>query len=622
MKESQFIQQNHADWEALEQLLKQPRKDADELQRLFVKTSSDLSYARSFFPRRSVTLYLNNLTQEVFDSIRSQEEKFSFKVIVDFFRRTLPYEIYRSRNAFIVSFLVFTTAVIIGAVSSAHNEDFLAVVVGDSYVEMTEDNINEGDPMAVYKDTDSNEMFFGITMNNIRVAFFAFVSGLAAIFGTILILITNGIMLGAFQYFFYAKGLFMTSFLTIWIHGTIEISAIIIAGAAGIVLGHGLLFPGTYSRAVSLQIAAQRGIRIILGTVPLFIIAGFLESFVTRLTEMPSILKVAIIGGSLLLIIGQWVIFPILQYRRGFYLDPELVIEPSHFLKPEKQDRDFGNLAEIVAAAMAQFRDNLGKLTKFVVLPGVLFFSVVHYFCIRFNIDRFKDIEYAENVEATFSIHSFSDGGFPMFLIMIFFYTFMLLVIRMIFSNGETTWRNLALEAKHYGGPILIAVTLLLLAQFVSTGAFVTLILVIVLPVHLLAVIFELTQKGSHPIKELWKSYARAMQTWLTYFPLYLLIGLFLSIFAFGLVSGLSGLIVQYFTWHQIFELQRANSFFFQQFFLYLLYMFLVPLFYLMLVNRANANERIMTASDLRSRMDSFGQDGKVFESPKVLKGI
>ncbi len=620
MKESQFVRENHEDWSALEELLKRPTKDADELQRLFVKISSDLSYARSFFPRRSVTVYLNNLTQEVFDSIRSQEEKFSFSMVVGFFRRTLPYEIYRSRTAFLVSFLVFTTAVLIGVISTANNEDFLTVILGEAYVEMTEDNINDGDPMAVYKQTDSSDMFLGITLNNIRVAFFAFVAGLAGIFGTILILIKNGIMLGAFQYFFYAKGLFVTSFLTIWIHGTIEISAIIIAGAAGIVLGQGLLFPGTYSRAVSLQISAQRGIRILLGTVPLFIIAGFLESFVTRLTELPTIVKVAIIGGSAALILVQFVIYPIIRYRKGYFLDPDLVIEPSHFVKQVVLNKAPLNFAEIVSASLSQYRDNLGKFMRYLILPGTVIFAFIHYLAIRFNIDRFKDLEYAEDVKASFNIHSYADGGLPLFIILSFGYCLMYIVLKLIFEKQQISWRNLALYAKYFGAPILVATTLYQGVAFLMAESNFRYLVYLLIPLHFVYVSAVLTNKGANPIREIIKNYQFSMTTWLTFVPYYLFSGLLILMLVTGLVAGLSGLIVGYFTWHNLFELERANAFFYQSFFEYFMSMLLAPFLYAMFVYRAKANDQLMTASDLNERFTDFGTNSSVFEKQVIAE--
>ena len=120
----------------------------------------------------------------------------------------------------------------------------------------------------------------------------------------------NGIMLGSFQYFFYEKGLLWESVRTIWIHGTIEISVIIIAGCAGLVMANGMIFPGTYTRLESFKRGVIGGLKILLSTIPFFIIAGFLEGFVTRHTEMPDWLAIFIILSSLALIIFYYVIYP------------------------------------------------------------------------------------------------------------------------------------------------------------------------------------------------------------------------------------------------------------------------------------------------------------------------
>ena len=82
-------------------------------------------------------------------------------------------------------------------------------------------------------------------------------------------------MLGSFQYFFFSKGLGFQSVLVIWIHGTLEISAIVLAGAAGLILGNSFLFPKTYTRMASIQKGAKDGLKIVIGLIPIFIVAAF-----------------------------------------------------------------------------------------------------------------------------------------------------------------------------------------------------------------------------------------------------------------------------------------------------------------------------------------------------------
>ena len=117
-------------------------------------------------------------------------------------------------------------------------------------------------------------------------------------------------MIGAFQMFFFQHGLLGESMLAIWLHGTLEIWSIIVAGAAGLALGNGWLFPGTYSRLESFKRGAKRGVKIVVGTIPIFIMAGFIESFITRHTELPNILRLSLILISLAFIIFYYIYLP------------------------------------------------------------------------------------------------------------------------------------------------------------------------------------------------------------------------------------------------------------------------------------------------------------------------
>src|SRR5205085_10136539 len=154
-------------------------------------------------------------------------------------------------------------------------------------VNMTNEYIERGDPFAVYKQSGQVNMFVSIAFNNIRVAFATYVLGIFLSVGTIILLFSNGLMLGSFEYYFFSKGLGFKSITVIFIHGTLEIWSIVIAGAAGLILGNSILFPGTYSRNVSILKGGRDGMKIVFGLVPLFLTAAFLESFVTRYDHMP-----------------------------------------------------------------------------------------------------------------------------------------------------------------------------------------------------------------------------------------------------------------------------------------------------------------------------------------------
>ncbi|WP_089682987.1 stage II sporulation protein M [Catalinimonas alkaloidigena] len=310
MREAAFIQTHVEKWRKFETLVNgQQSADPDLLANLFVEVSDDLAFAQTHFPNSKNTAYLNELAARVHQQIYRNRRERSNR-LVQFWKTELPLLMAEARRPLLYSFLIFFLACVIGALSAANDATFARLILGDAYINMTLDNIEQGDPMGVYKQAGQTDMFFGITFNNIRVSFYAFAMGLLLSFGTGYMLFQNGVMLGAFQYFFYQKGLLLTSFLTIWIHGTLEISAIVIAGAAGLVMGNSILFPGTYPRGVSFRKGARKGVKIVVGLVPIFIVAGFLESFVTRLTDMPWPVKVAIIGGSASFILWYFVVYP------------------------------------------------------------------------------------------------------------------------------------------------------------------------------------------------------------------------------------------------------------------------------------------------------------------------
>jgi len=309
LRESQFIKQSEKKWKNFEEDLKLDRKNPERTSKLFIQITDDLSYARTYYPNRMVRKYLDGVSQILLSKIY-KNQRTPWSQFMNFWTQTLPLDIYRARRAFTVSFLIFAMAFGIGVLSSIYEPEFARVILGDGYVEMTISNIENDDPMAVYKDFNALNGFASITMNNIMVAFRTFIFGVLAAIGSVYILLYNGIMVGAFQYFFIQEGLFWESFLTIWQHGTIEISAIIIAGAAGLTLGKGLVFTGSYTRLQSFKISGQRGLMIFLGTVPLFIIAGFIEGFITRDTDASTAIRIAVILASLLFILFYFGWYP------------------------------------------------------------------------------------------------------------------------------------------------------------------------------------------------------------------------------------------------------------------------------------------------------------------------
>ncbi len=316
MREAAFAKQNKDKWLKFENVLRNKIDlSPEELSALYVEVTDHLSYARTFYPNSNTLKYLNGLSvlahQKIYRTKREDRKRF-----ITFYTKEFPLLFSKYHKPLLISFLTFLLFAIVGAYSSATDGHFVRLIMGDGYVNMTLENIENGDPMAVYKQMGEMNMFLGITINNIRVALYAYVFGILLGLGTLFMLMRNAIMLGAFQYFFYEHGLLWESARTIWIHGTIEISVIIVAGCAGLVLGNSILFPGTYTRLQSFVRGAKDGLKILISTIPFFIIAGFLEGFVTRHTQMPDWLAIFIIGGSLSLIVFYYVIYPIQLKRK------------------------------------------------------------------------------------------------------------------------------------------------------------------------------------------------------------------------------------------------------------------------------------------------------------------
>ncbi|RCH53724.1 stage II sporulation protein M [Mucilaginibacter hurinus] len=312
MREALFIKQNSERWKGYEQI---KAKSPDELAESFISITDDLAYAKTFYPRSNTTKYLNGLASRFHQSIyKNKKEKTSR--FVTFWRFELPLLFYKHRKSLLYAFAFFTTFTLMGVLSAKYDSGFVRLILGNDYVNQTNDNIAKGDPFGVYKQADEFTMFAAIAANNIYVELRLFVSGIFFSVGTLYGLLQNGVMLGSFQYYFFSKGLGLQSVLVIWIHGTLEISAIIIAGAAGLILGNSLLFPKTYKRLVALKMGAKDGVKIASGIIPLFLTAAFFEGFVTRHTEMPVWLSITILTCSFVFITWYVVLYPALLNKK------------------------------------------------------------------------------------------------------------------------------------------------------------------------------------------------------------------------------------------------------------------------------------------------------------------
>ncbi|THH37865.1 stage II sporulation protein M [Neolewinella litorea] len=353
MRETDFIGKNQDKWERYEESLQRSDQDPARLGELYVHTTDDLSISRTFYPNRTVRVYLNGLARRTFLQLYRGRGG-GLRSFLTFWSDDLPRAVYDYRRYLLLALLTFSLALLIGVVGYRIDPAFAETILGADYVRMTEANIADGDPMAVYRSRNPAGAALHITLNNLQVALLTFLAGAFLGVGSIVMLIRTGVMIGVFQYFFFARGnlavasdgsgpdwllrslswiltaggaglekvqgllsfvvqdasVFRESLLTIWIHGALEVSSFVLAGGAGLAMGGGLLFPGTLTRLQSFGRAARAGVKIMLGTVPLFVIAGLLEGFVTRQTDLPAALRLGFILFCFAFIVWYYVIYP------------------------------------------------------------------------------------------------------------------------------------------------------------------------------------------------------------------------------------------------------------------------------------------------------------------------
>lgn len=328
MKEAAFIKQNRVRWEEFEKVVKnRAGVHPDTLADLFIQVTDDLSFARTQYPESRTTQYLNSLAAKIHLRIYKNKREETSRFIT-FWKSEVPQIIWETRKQLLYSFVIFSIATIIGSVSAVYDDTFVRLILGDGYVNMTLENIKNGNPTRVYSGDNPYMMFLMITLNNIRVSFLAYAFGVFASIGTGYFLFSNGIMLGAFLMLFYREQQLAQALPVIMLHGTIELSAIVIAGAGGFAMGNGLIFPKTYSRLVAFKAGAVKGMKIVIGLVPFFVLAGFIESFITRYAFMHWGLKLLIIGLSASLMLYYFVFYPLQLKSHGKFSDNHPPAEP------------------------------------------------------------------------------------------------------------------------------------------------------------------------------------------------------------------------------------------------------------------------------------------------------
>lgn len=290
---------HQAQWREFEKDLANGKDvDPDRLASLFVDITDDLAYAAAQYPDSTTHRYLNQLAARVHGMLYKNRRHKSSKLL-QFWSRDVPEAFLDARGAILFSGATFLLMLALGIGLGLSDESMLRGIMGNAYVDMTIQNIRSGNPMGVYKSSDGYMMFLWIATNNLFVMMRMVVVGLLVVVGPMYMLITNAVMIGAFHALFFSHGEVGRFFLGVYVHGSIELSCVVVAAGAGFRIGTAILLPRTYTRMESFKRGVSSAIKIAIGLVPLIVIAAILESFVTRLTDMPLSINILIVVGTL-----------------------------------------------------------------------------------------------------------------------------------------------------------------------------------------------------------------------------------------------------------------------------------------------------------------------------------
>jgi uncharacterized membrane protein SpoIIM required for sporulation len=301
-----WLEKRKPHWARLEELLdlskrrglrSLQRNELQELGLLYRQIAADLSTLREDRGSVHFARYLNQLLARAHHVIYSAE-KANPVAVVRFFVRTYP-AIFRRNLRFVqIAFLIFAVSAMVGAVLTYQDADFKLSILGPHMVQTIEKREMWTDSIVGIKPTASS----AIMTNNMSVGFMTFALGITAGLGTIYMLLFNGLLIGVIGMACHLSGMSLQLWGFVAPHGVLELPAIFIAGAAGLKIAAGLLFPGYLPRRESLVRAGTEAVKLLLGTIPLLIVAGTIEGFVSP-TALATKLKFAMAAALFVLLL-------------------------------------------------------------------------------------------------------------------------------------------------------------------------------------------------------------------------------------------------------------------------------------------------------------------------------
>jgi uncharacterized membrane protein SpoIIM required for sporulation len=283
-----WIQSRRADWERLTALLDRVRAgnlralseaELAEMGDLYRHVTSDLAVARRDYPRHQVVAYLNQLTARA-HAVVYRGEPLELRRVWRFYARTFP-RLFRATGHYTLAatLLFLLPGLIAFAVTWAEPAAAYTLLPADQQAIIP--LIEQGEMWTDIPQEIRSMASSLIMTNNIQVAFLAFAGGVLAGLLTIYVMVFNGLGIGTIAGLCQLHGLSLPLWSFVLPHGVIELSVIFMAGGSGLMMGHALVNPGLLRRRDALVAAARRAVRIVFGCVPLLVIAGTIEGFVS-----------------------------------------------------------------------------------------------------------------------------------------------------------------------------------------------------------------------------------------------------------------------------------------------------------------------------------------------------
>ncbi len=311
MISARWLEKRKPHWHRLEAIVRQSGRrgvsalsyrEIQELGLLYRQVASDLSSMRQDPADRRLAAYLNQLLARAHNLIYMGRRAGTGGIWL-FYRRTFPQVFRATFNYTLAAFVMFLAAAMVGLLGALGDASFQRFFLGPEMSDTIARHQMWTESILTIKPLASS----AIMTNNLAVSFATFALGITAGMGTAYMMAVNGLLIGVITAACWQAGMGLSLAGFVAPHGVLELPSIFIAAGAGLLVARGLLFPGSLPRREALAVYGGLGVRLALGIIPLLVIAGIVEGFVSP-SDLPLAAKfvfAAALFGSLTLYLGR-----------------------------------------------------------------------------------------------------------------------------------------------------------------------------------------------------------------------------------------------------------------------------------------------------------------------------